>query len=376
MKRLARAMLAGLSLVTIAMLSQCGGGSSAPQQSLPLAIGTPSLPNGMLNAPYSQTIQASGGVAPFSWSLSGVLPPNLALVNSAASTTRIYGTPDAPAQAAAFTIKVTDSTGQSATQSYTVSILAEPDTLTLWPAGLSFAPQLTGTLSAPQAETLTNTGTSAVTISSVGLTGTDAVDFSQNNTCGSNLAAGAICVINVTFTPSQLGPLSSSLTIIDSTLGSPHSVSLSGTALTSGPNADLSASVLTFANQVVDTSSPARSITISNYGTTTLGITGITASSNFGQTNTCNSTLASGESCTVNVTFTPDNTGSFNGTLSCADNAPDSPQTVSLSGNGVTPCIPQGGACYGPAHPTCCAAPRGHHAYCSNPTGEGTCVED
>jgi hypothetical protein len=41
------------------------------------------------------------------------------------------------------------------------------------------------------------------------------------------------------------------------------------------------------------------------YGATTLSITGITASSNFGQTNTCNSTLASGERCTVNVTFTP-----------------------------------------------------------------------
>jgi hypothetical protein len=38
-------------------------------------------------------------------------------------------------------------------------------------------------------------------------------------------------------------------------------------------------------------------------------------------------------------------------------------------------CIPQGGACFGPGHPNCCPAPRGHHSYCSNPTGWGTCVE-
>lgn len=38
-------------------------------------------------------------------------------------------------------------------------------------------------------------------------------------------------------------------------------------------------------------------------------------------------------------------------------------------------CIPQGGACYGPSGNHCCPAPRGHHSYCSNPTGWGTCTE-
>ena len=378
MNWLARAMVVSLCLISVALLSKCGGGSSQPgssQPSLPLAIGTPSLPNGMLNTPYSQTIQASGGVAPFKWSVTGALPPNLAISNSATNSITIAGTPQTPAQAVAFTIKVTDSASQSATQSYTVSILAEPDTLTLSPASLSFAPQLMGTISAAQPETLTNTGTAAVFISSVALTGTNAADFSQNNTCASNLAAGANCAINVTFTPSQLGPRSASITITDSTLGSPHSVPLTGIGLTSGPNVTLSATALAFGDQAVGTSSPAQSITLTNYGTTTLNITSITATTNFGQTNTCIPTVASGASCTVSVTFTPGNTGSLNGTLSIADNVLGSPQTVSLTGTGVPPCIPQGGACYGPAHPNCCAAPRGHHSYCSDPTGYGTCTE-
>jgi len=38
-------------------------------------------------------------------------------------------------------------------------------------------------------------------------------------------------------------------------------------------------------------------------------------------------------------------------------------------------CIPEGGACYGPGGNHCCPAPRGHHSYCSNPTGWGSCTE-
>ena len=290
----------------------------------------------MLNTPYSQTIQASGGVAPFNWSVTGALPPNLAISNSATNSITIAGTPQTPAQAVAFTIKVTDSASQSATQSYTVSILAEPDTLTLSPASLSFAPQLMGTISAAQPETLTNTGTAAVFISSVALTGTNAADFSQNNTCASNLAAGANCFINVTFTPSQLGPRSASITITDSTLGSPHSVPLTGIGLTSGPNATLSATSLTFFNQAVGTTSSAQSLTLTNYGTTTLNVASVAVTGNFGETDTCSaSSFGSELSCTINLTFTPGAAGGLIGTISVTDNAPGSPQTASLSGTGV-----------------------------------------
>jgi len=350
-KSMLRAIVVASCLVTVAMLTKCGGGSS--QQ--PLRITTASLPNGTVETLYSQPIQASGGVGPFSWSVTGALPHNLALSGSATNNVAISGTPDTAAQAAAFTVKVTDAANQSATQAYTVSILLEPDTLTLAPPSLSFAPQLIGTVSGAQVETITNTGSSPVAINSIALTGTN-TDYSQTNTCGSNLAPGENCPINVTVTPSQLGPSSATITITDSTVGSPHSVSLNGVALTSGLNATLSAGSLTFANQVVGTTSLAQSLTLSNYGTTTLTIVSITSTANFGETNTCSgSNLASGASCTINVTFTPSATGSVNGTLSVTDNAPGNPQTVSLSGMGVTSndtltgwcVIPAGGrSCY------------------------------
>src|SRR5579863_6186969 len=99
-----------------------------------------------------------------------------------------------------------------------------------------------------------------------------------------------------------------------------------------GPNAALSATSLVFGNELEKTTSPAESITLTNYGTMALNITSITASTNFGETNTCGSSLALGASCTISVTFTPGVSGSLSGTLSVTDNAPGSPQTVSLSG--------------------------------------------
>ena len=333
-------MKSRLGYVTVLMLlvafASCGG----PTQTAPTApvITTASLPNGTLETPYSQSIQVSGGVAPFHWAVSaGALPHNVALNPSVANTVTLSGTPDTAVQALAFTVQVTDSASQSAVQPYTVSILLEPDTLTLSPPSLSFAPQLVGTLSAVQSETVTNTGRVPVLINGVALAGTNVADFSQNNNCGSSLAAGANCVINVSVTPGQLGPSSAAITITDSTVASPHAVALNGMGLTSGPNASLylAGKSLTLPLTLVGTTSPALSLKLSNYGTAALSLAGITVTANFGESDNCGSSLASAASCTINLTFTPPAVGTVTGTLSITDNASGSPQTVSLSGTGT-----------------------------------------
>jgi len=344
MKTIARAMTVGVCLIGAAVLSRCGGSSQAMP---PLTISTASVPNGTLYVPYSQAIQASGGVAPFTWTVTaGALPHNVALSGNLTNAVTIAGTPDTAVQGLAFTLTVTDSARQSAAQGYTVSILAEPDTLTLAAAGLSFAPQLTGTPSATQSETISNTGTSAVVISSIALSGANAADFTQSNTCGSSLAADSSCNVNTTFTPSQMGPRSSSIAITDNTMGSPHSFSLAGTGLTQGPDATFSAASLAFYSQTLDTTGTPQSVTMANYGTTTLRISSIATSADYGETTNCGSTLASGASCTIDVTFTPTSTGLLNGTLSIIDGADNSPQSVSLSGTGVAgQCTPVGQEC-------------------------------
>jgi hypothetical protein len=74
---------------------------------------------------------------------------------------------------------------------------------------------------------LTNNGNATLTVSNVAITGTNAADFTQTNTCTS-LAPGAKCRITVTFTASRVGPETAYVTITDNAAGSPHNVYLIG----------------------------------------------------------------------------------------------------------------------------------------------------
>ncbi len=79
-----------------------------------------------------------------------------------------------------------------------------------------------------QTVTLTNTGTTGLTITSISVTGEDAGDFVQSNACGSPLAPSAHCTISVTFKPSTTGSRSANLTVIDDAYSGKQNVPLSG----------------------------------------------------------------------------------------------------------------------------------------------------
>src|SRR5439155_11921863 len=106
--------------------------------------------------------------------------------------------------------------------------------VTLSSTSLTFGSQQVGTTSAAQALTLTNSGSAPLTVSSIAASG----DFAQTNNCGTSLAIGASCGINVTFTPSAIGSRAGALNIIDNALNSPQTASLTGlgaSATGSGP---------------------------------------------------------------------------------------------------------------------------------------------
>ena len=113
-------ILIGVIWMLVILESNCSGGGEASTPPGPkLSIATAGLVDGMVTFPYSQTMQAAGGVAPFLWSVSsGSLPHNMTLDGS---TANISGTPDT-AQLATFTIQVKDTKGQTAVQSYTLNI--------------------------------------------------------------------------------------------------------------------------------------------------------------------------------------------------------------------------------------------------------------
>jgi hypothetical protein len=97
------------------------------------------------------------------------------------------------------------------------------------PSSLSFGNQAVGTASGTQSVSVSNTGNGAASISGITTTG----DFSQTNTCGSSLAAGASCTVSVTFTPTASGTRTGSLSIASNAPGSPATVALTGTGATS-----------------------------------------------------------------------------------------------------------------------------------------------
>lgn len=110
--------------------------------------------------------------------------------------------------------------------------------VTLSPASLGFGSQAIGAVSAVHAVVLTNSGSAILNINSaISLSGADASEFrlqKSSNACpedSGQLAPRASCEIAVVFAPATTGGKSAQLVILDDSAGSPHVVSLSGTAV-------------------------------------------------------------------------------------------------------------------------------------------------
>jgi hypothetical protein len=231
------------------------------------------------------------------------------------------------------TLTVTDNVG-SRNVATTSATIADQPIVSLSPSSLAFAAQQANTTSAPQTVTLTNTGTAALSITSIAITG----DYSQTNSCGTSLAAAASCMINVVFAPVAAGTRTGALVITDNAIGSPHNVPLTGTGL-AATTVSLSPSSLSFGSQAVGTTSAPQPVTLTNTGTGTLNVANIATTGDFAQTNNCGTSMTPGASCTINVSFIPTASGTRTGTLSVTDNADASPQTVSLTGTGIAPAV-------------------------------------
>jgi hypothetical protein len=102
-------------------------------------------------------------------------------------------------------------------------------------------------------------------------------------------------------------------------------------------NISVSPKLVPFPDQGIFSASSAYSVTLSNNQTGTLKITSIQTAAPYAQTNNCGSSLAPNAKCTINVTFSPTAVKYYSATLTITDSAANSPQVVSLTGNGVMP---------------------------------------
>ena len=210
--------------------------------------------------------------------------------------------------------------------------------LVIGPYSLSFGDVQIGKPSESQAITLLSTGNPAPQINKVEITG----PFSQTSNCPAppaSLAKNETCGIQVVFQPTAPGPASGMVSIFHDGIAQPLKVSLSGMGTSDPSSVKLSASSLTFGEQNVGTPSQPQTVMLTSSGQRTLLITSITVEGDFTlmPASTCESligSVAANANCTVVVTFTPLGTGKRDGAIVFKDDAPDSPQRVSLTGTG------------------------------------------
>ena len=98
--------------------------------------------------------------------------------------------------------------------------------VTISTTSITFASQTVGASSLASVVTIKNNQNIALPFQGIATTG----DFTQTNTCGTQLAAGASCSVSVIFKPTAAGTRTGSLSIKDSAVGSPQTISLSGPA--------------------------------------------------------------------------------------------------------------------------------------------------
>jgi cytochrome c553 len=221
------------------------------------------------------------------------------------------------------------------------------------PSTLTFS-SVVGTASLPLRVTLSNTGTGNLVLSSLALGGSHASDFglAGSSTCSANtsLAGGSSCAIDVVFTPGATGSRSSTLTVAHNATGTPTTITLVGTGTaTAQPGIALDATSIDLGNQVVDVTSSARTITLTNSGTAALTLSSValtgTDGGNFVLGGSCSAgaSVAARGTCTITVAMRPITLGTKVATLNIASNAPTGTATVAVRGVSVNTPAPEVG---------------------------------
>jgi Abnormal spindle-like microcephaly-assoc'd, ASPM-SPD-2-Hydin len=204
-------------------------------------------------------------------------------------------------------------------------------TATAAPTSLTFAEQGQGTISEPQAITLTNTGAIALAPALISVSG----DFAESDNCaGSSVDMGAACTIEVTFSPTRLGSRTGKLTIQGNISTGDITINLSGQGV-APPQVNLQPTLIDFGGVPSGTSSPEEQITAENAGGAAVPIASLSVSGPFElASNSCGTTsLAPHSDCQMTVRFKPTSAGAATGTLTLVDSA--GTQTVRLSGTGT-----------------------------------------
>lgn len=230
--------------------------------------------------------------------------------------------------------------------------------LLVHPVEVDFGNQKVGTDSAPQRVTLTSDGSEPVLVQGVSVQGKANKDFKiTNSTCENRLLATSDqCSLEIVFTPHSkfLGKYPDqrgvALEVTDKTGN--HQVKLNGVAIQPPrvpPNFTLDRRQLDFGSAQVGTKGARQGVTVTNISLAAIEVsasirdstfTALLTSSNRGHfqivdTNCWSVAISPGGQCTIQVIFTPNDSGNLGAILTVIENSQGQSQSVSLSGNGT-----------------------------------------
>jgi hypothetical protein len=206
-------------------------------------------------------------------------------------------------------------------------------TLSASPTSVSFPSVVVGN-NATQNVTLTNTGNSAVTVSSGTATGSGFSVISP--TFPVTIPAGQTQQVSIRFAPSSSGSVTGSASFVSNATNSPAVVSLSGTgtAAPTPPQIAVSPGSIAFGSILVNTTAT-QPLTVTNTGGSLLTISQITLNGDaFAESGpVAPFTVAAGQSQGLMISFAPTATGTYTGSLSITSDAPNSLSPVGISGS-------------------------------------------
>ncbi len=201
--------------------------------------------------------------------------------------------------------------------------------VTALPGALNFGQVQTGKTSSALPITVENAANIPVPVTNVTVTPPFVL---ATNGCGPSLAPNSDCALSITFTPTQAGTATGTLSLVDG-VGT-QTVVLSGAGATAATDT-LSLTSFSFPATASGQQSAAQNVTLTNNGDIALTSIGFTVSAGFQQSNTCGTQLTGRASCAISVVFAPTGIGSITGILSVSDAIRT--QTIALSGTGLQP---------------------------------------
>ena len=291
-----------------------------------------SLSETVTNTGGSSVTISQVGISGNGFTLSGITTPMTLTAGQSTSFSVTFAPPSAASDSGNLTI-----TSNAPTPTVTVPLSGAgvaPAILGSNPTSLSFGSVTVGNKQSLSG-TVTNTGSSSVTISQVGISGNG---FTLSGiTTPMTLTAGQSTTFSATFTPVSAGSVNGSVTITSNASNPTLTIPMSGTGVTPGalgsnPTSLSFGSVIVGSKQSLSetvTNTGGSSVTISQVGISGTGfsLSGIAAPV----------TLTAGQSATFSATFTPTSAGSSSGTISITSNASNPTLTIALAGTGAAP---------------------------------------